>query len=292
MISVVVCSVNRNLALQVKRNIDETIGVECEVILIDNTIEKKGITQVYNTGASQAKFDIICFVHEDVLFKTMNWGNKIIQYFQNDARLSLVGVAGSRYKSKTLSGWSTGIRRYDCSNVLHINASGKEEKLYANPFSSAALEYTVTLDGVFICARKKSWKKNPFSEELKGFHLYDIDFSFRNAQEAKVAVTYEIDLVHLTEGGNFGDHWLDNTIQWHRSLSQQLPKSADASDVKNFSQIERIINKKWLHRLRSEKISFANRVRWVKETKALYNPALWPHIVVFFGWGSIKKIFP
>jgi hypothetical protein len=291
MISVVVCSVNRNLALQIKRNIDETIGVEYELIIIDNNTANKGITQVYNDGASRAKFEIICFVHEDVLFRTHDWGKKIAGYYDQHPQLSLIGVAGSRYKSRTLSGWSTGLRQFDCSNVLHINASGGEQKLYANPFSSPDIEFTVTLDGVFICARKQSWKQISFDNNLKGFHLYDIDFSCRHAQVSKVAVTFEIDLVHLTEGGNFGDAWVNNTIEWHSAFKQQLPLSAESSLPHNTASIERILKKKWLHRLKTENISFANRMRWIKETRALSNPTLWPHIAVFFGWRSIKKMF-
>ena len=136
MISVVICSVNKNLALQVKRNIDQTIGVEWQLILLDNEVLKKSITEVYNLGAAQAKFETICFVHEDVLFRTGEWGKRIIDYFNDDKDLSLVGVAGSMYKSRTFSGWSTGISSFDCSNVLHINKLGQEEKLYSNPLSS------------------------------------------------------------------------------------------------------------------------------------------------------------
>src|SRR5687767_3493503 len=223
MISVVICSVNKNLALQVKRNIDQTIGVRWQLVLLDNNVLKKSIAEIYNIGAAQAEFEIICFVHEDVLFRTQDWGKLIVHYFSMDVDLALVGVAGSTYKSRAFSGWSTGISSFDCSNVLHINKSGQEERLYSNPFSSKALQNTVTLDGVFICAKKECWQKHQFDEGIKGFHLYDIDFSVRNAKSGKVAVTYEIDLVHLTEGGNFGDEWLNNTIAWHNKFKDQLP---------------------------------------------------------------------
>ena len=104
MMSVVICSVNKNLALQVKRNIDQTIGVEWQLILLDNGVLKKSITEVYNLGAAQAKFDTLCFVHEDVLFRTKDWGRRIIDYFDHDKDLSLVGVAGViNYLSTTVT---------------------------------------------------------------------------------------------------------------------------------------------------------------------------------------------
>src|ERR1700750_840709 len=109
MISVVICSANKTLAEQIKQNISETIGVPWQLVLIDNTQLNKGICHVYNLGASQAQYDIICFVHEDVLFQTSSWGAAIASYFRDDAQLGLVGIAGGRYKSQTLSGWWTGI---------------------------------------------------------------------------------------------------------------------------------------------------------------------------------------
>lgn len=285
MISVVICSVNKDLALQVKRNIDHTIGVEWQLILLDNNVLKKSITAVYNLGAAQANFETICFVHEDVLFRTHDWGKRILSYFDNDKVLSLVGVAGSIYKSRVFSGWSTGISSFDCSNVLHINKAGQEEKLYSNPYSSKSLQNTVTVDGVFICARKECWQRNPFDEGIEGFHLYDIDFSFRNFMSGKVAVTFEIDLVHITEGGNFGDDWVNNTIEWHKRFESQLPQSLN--EINEKAVIERTVMKKWLHRLRGEKILFSNRLKWLRESGAAKFPLLWPHILIFLGWRAI-----
>lgn len=280
MISVVICSVNQALAAQVKRNIDTTIGVPWELILLDNSVLKKGITEVYNIGAARSNFDILCFVHEDVLFRTRDWGKKIVGYFEGDEKLGAVGVAGAKYKSKTPSGWSTGIAGLDCCNILHIDKTGAEQRLYANPAAAATLDYCVTLDGVFICVRKDVWQKTRFDEEhLKGFHLYDIDFSFRVAMNHKVAVTFEIDITHLTEGGDFGNSWLNYTILWHEIFFRQLPNYT--AEIKNPFAIERIITKKWLHRLKGENIAFINRLKWLRVTNALKYPALWPHVGLF-----------
>lgn len=285
MISVVICSVNRDLAVQVSRNIGETIGVDWEMILIDNSVDKKGITEVYNLGASRAKFDIITFVHEDVLFNTQNWGALIIRYFREDKDLSVVGVAGSKYKSRTLSGWATGIRSLDCCNILHLDTYGVQQKIYSNPLSKN-IDYTVTVDGVFISTRKTSWIENKFSNTIKGFHLYDIDYSFRQSLNSKVAVTFEIDMVHITKGGNFGNEWLMNTIMWHEAWRSRLPVSTINVPT---PRVELVIAKKWLHRLRNENISFANRIKWLRDTEAYKHPILWPHIAVFLTWNILQR---
>ena len=118
------------LAAQVQQNITDTIGVPWEAIIIDNTISPKGITQVYNKAAAQAKFDILCFVHEDVLFTTQNWGETLINTFKADNRVGLIGVAGSKYKSKLPSGWFSGISAIDCCNIAHLDKDNNQQVMY------------------------------------------------------------------------------------------------------------------------------------------------------------------
>ena len=172
MISVIICSINKIFATQVQVNIAETIGVPFEIIIIDNTINPKSITRVYNQGASTAIFDILCFVHEDVLFTTQNWGSYLVTAFLNDAELGLIGVAGSKYKSKVPSGWFTGIRQYDCCNISHLNTFETSQKVYFNPDYSKKMQSVVVLDGVFLVSTKHVWenirKKQHFF--LKGYN--------------------------------------------------------------------------------------------------------------------------
>jgi hypothetical protein len=267
--------------------------VPWELILVDNTILKKGITEVYNTGAAQAKYDILCFVHEDVLFRTNDWGRKIAGYFENDADLGLVGVAGSKYKSRAYSGWFTGLAEMDCSNIFHMDRQQNEQRIYSNPDGATSLVSTVTTDGVFICTSKRAWKEVRFNDQLlKGFHLYDIDFSFSVSMKYKVAVTYEIDIVHLTTGGDFGNVWIDETIKWHNIHFPYLPKSIADLPADIIFRNERIIKKNWLRRLKGEKISFRNRLRWTRGTKAYQDLSLWPHIFTFLVFGTYKKFVP
>ena len=69
MISVIVCSIQPKWLADLKENIESNIGVEYQLIAVDNRLEKKGICQVYNEAANEAKFNIVCFIHEDVLIK-------------------------------------------------------------------------------------------------------------------------------------------------------------------------------------------------------------------------------
>lgn len=289
MISVVICSVNKDFARQVKRNIEETIGVDWELILIDNLELKRGITHVYNLGASRARFGILCFVHEDVLFNTPDWGKTLVSIFQKDAAIGLVGVAGGKYKSRTFSGWATGNKSLDCCNILHLDPDGNAQRFYTNPDPAMTLQQVVVADGVFMCVPKHIWEEIPHNEALiTGFHLYDLDYSFAISERYKVMVTYDIDITHLTTGGDYGNKWVNYTMDWHRHHKKQLPRSIAAPQSLP-ARLESNVCQGWLHRLRTEKISFRNRVRWTFLSGAVTDIMNWPYIGLFFLYRLFKK---
>jgi hypothetical protein len=287
MVSVIICSINKTLALQVEKNIDKTIGVPWELILIDNTQSKKGITSVYNEGAARARYDILCFVHEDVAFETQNWGRLIQQYFDNDAQLGLVGVAGANYKARTWSGWWTGIPSFDYCNIFTGSNLETAIKTYLNPDPTIKFHQAVVADGVFLCVRKQAWEGSKFNETLiDGFHFYDIDFSFNIARSHKVAITLEIDILHFKMGGDYGDVWMRFAIPWHRQFKNELPFST-AGDIKR--NVERTIYKHWLMRLKGEKISFANRLKWIFQGGHWLYVPVWPYIGLFLFYKLFRR---
>ncbi len=266
MLSVLICSNDIFYQNQVRENIKNTIGVPYEILCFDNRLEKKGICYVYNELASKASFPHLCFVHEDVLFRTQGWGKHILDSFAEDSNIGVIGVAGSKYKSKTFSGWYTGYREFDCANILHLDRNGGATQLIflAND-SHNKIEEVVSIDGVFISCRKEIWEQVRFDDDqLKGFHFYDIDFSLRAAQHCSVMVTYEIDMVHITTGGDFGNNWVDTAIAYHQSNNDKLPYTKLRSVPHD---IEIRIANTWLDRLKTVKISWAKKVKWIRLQK-------------------------
>ncbi|CAN5424734.1 hypothetical protein BH11BAC5_BH11BAC5_35080 [soil metagenome] len=289
MISVVICSVNKTLVAQVQKNIAETIGVIWEAVIIDNTIAPQSITHVYNMGAAKAAHDILCFVHEDVIFTTQNWGLKLLDYFKNDTMLGLVGVAGCKYKSRVPSGWATGIAEIDCCNILHLDSKGNQHKMYFNPVPGSLAQEVVVLDGVLLCCPKKVWKEVRFDDVLlKDFHLYDLDFSLRVAEKYKVMVSFEIDMIHLTEGGNFSDKWLEATLTWHKKMNAKLPAYVQGFSF-NKKQLEDKIVRAWLIRLKHENIGFYNQLYWLMSAKIWEHLSAWPNVLLFMMKKYLKK---
>jgi glycosyl transferase family 2 len=292
MISILICSADNSLLGQARRNIEQTIGVEHEILFFDN-LEKKGICEVYNYLAGRAKFSYLCFVHEDVLFQTANWGVVIGDIFSANHAIGVVGVAGSKYKSKCFSGWYSGIRSFDCANILHRYSYG-DESIYLQPHSENALEEVVCLDGVFICSRKEIWQHSKFNEaDLKGFHFYDIDFSLRASAICSLAVSFNINIIHITTGGDFGNNWVKTAIEYHSRSGKLLPGT---KLINHSNSIEERISKTWLDFLKGYRISWKNKLRWIRMQKLHYKPALYYPIVRFlfyepFGIGKFRKLF-
>lgn len=280
MVSIVICSIDPQRMRTVSANIQATIGIEHEVIIIDNAKELGGMGAGYNTGASRAKYDIICFMHDDVEFLTQGWGQCVLTHFKSSASPGLIGIAGSRYKSKTISGWWTNQPKADCCNIYQRLPTGKDRKFLLRPAGKNDVSVPVkVLDGVWLCTRKKIWEEFPFNTaELKGFHFYDLDISLRISEKYTVAVVYDVDLLHFSNG-NFGDEWVRGAIYFHEQVNKvPLPASVDVPAA----NAEAHVCKAWLQRLQIEKISWQNRKLWVKAAKAMDHPGLWPAVAGFY----------
>ncbi len=287
MLSILVCSINVSYLEKLKINIQETIGNEYELLVWDNLANAKPITEVYNRLAEQAKYPFFCFIHEDIQFQTKNWSANLLHSFEKNKETGLIGIAGSKYKSRTPSGWSTGLLDLDFCNIFHKNKNGITEHLYNNP-RQAINENVVNIDGVFIAIRKEVWNTVRFNESLlRGFHLYDIDISFQVTKKWKAAVIFNIDILHFTEGGSFGNEWVEYTLKWHKYFSNELPQTVEGYTARH--GIEIIVGKNWLYRLYREEISWRNKWKWIMAGKIWYYPAVWPYIAFFLFGKYIKK---
>lgn len=289
MISVLICSVNPEFLKNVQENIRDSIGIPFEILHFDNRVENYGICKVYNDLAAKAKFPYLCFLHEDVILKTENWGKKIIETFSGDSEIGLIGIAGSKYKSAYFSGWYSRIKELDCANYFHQYPSGSEH-VFLSPTGTKNSEEVVCIDGVMICCKKEVWKQVLFDDNLlRGFHFYDIDFSLRVAQQFKVMVTFDIDLIHITTGGDYSNNWVETAILFHKKKKDKLPFSKTNL---NRQQIDRRIIITTMDHLKNYKISFKNKKRWIVLQKLYLNPLFYYSILKFMLYQplGLKKI--
>lgn len=273
MISVIVCSVRPERLASVSKNIADTIGVPYELVSIDNRAAQLGICAAYNRGADQARFDILCFVHEDVEFIDRGWGARVLTHFENDPFLGLVGLAGSRYKACVPSGWFNDSPDDICLNVWHPSGTGTKQMLQRpKQFECETTIPVVALDGVWLCARRSVWHQIQFNEELTGFHFYDVDFSLRVAEKHSVAVVYDVALLHYSYG-SFNAAWVLAALEYVNHSLRKLP--AFVAPPNSVDEKERVAVRYWLRFLRKKGLPLRLRLRWLSASRCWAYPSEW-----------------
>lgn len=257
MISVIVSSYQQGVFEAFSNSVANTIGeVPFEIIQIWNP-GIMGICAAYNKGAQKAQFEYLCFVHEDVLFATNNWGACIIAHLKNK-NIGAIGIAGTAYKSKAPLSWSV-VKEYCAIHLLQHYANKKKPQTERyNPGNSDTYR-VVALDGVFIATRKEVWERHAFDQNLfKGFHGYDIDFSLAVAQQFEVHVVFDVLIEHMSQG-NPNQDWLEAAIQISKKWGRQLPFHCVDLDQATIFKIEEKCKQKFRQKLRNYKLGWLKR---------------------------------
>ncbi|CAM2836685.1 Glycosyltransferase like family protein [Flavobacterium succinicans] len=260
MISLIICSRTTALSELLVQNIESTIGCNFEWIVIDNSENRYSIFEAYNLGIQKSKGKYLCFVHDDVLFHTQSWGQRIVSIFESDTSIGLLGIAGAKVKTKMPSAW------WDCDSQyirMHLKQHFKngEVRDWTIGHQTAPLEEVVAIDGVFMMARKDNSIR--FLESLTGFHNYDLNLSFEYLQKGyKIMVTNLIYIEHFSIG-KLDAAWYASTLKIHNHYRSLLPRKVTISnDLKSleFKNGARFLQGLWENRMFNKAIVFWMRL--------------------------------
>jgi GT2 family glycosyltransferase len=219
LISIVICSRTRTLDLGLISNIEQSIGVAYEVILIDNSANQYGICQAYNMGVKQSKYQILCFMHDDITYHTQNWGTNVIAHF-NTNEVAAIGVAGTPYCA-FMPGpwWGNGILY---QHLLQGNQNNPA--VLTSNANSVAQRQAIILDGVWLCIKKDIFEQISFDEiNFKGFHIYDTDICMQLYQLGKKAYCINDVLINHASLGRVNSAWINNNLTFHGKWEKLLP---------------------------------------------------------------------
>ena len=232
-ITIIICSINPKRCEETVKNITETIGVEHQIIVFDNRENNWGICKVYNHCAENANSPYLCFMHEDVLFGTNNWGSILINFAETTPQCGIIGFDGSTQILKNMYSWGYG---ESWGNVAHgrIEKSHDYLKLnyryhhYKNPNNEEFSKVT-GIDGFFQFVKKDIWDKIKYDEiHFTGFHFYDIDFSFAVSQKYNNYVCFMVNVFH-DSSGNLNAEFVKNIWifqkKWKETLSSHVKKN-------------------------------------------------------------------
>jgi len=236
MISIIVCSINDDLRNHLHQNITENIGCDFEFLYTDNRINPRGICAVYNKLAFKAKGEYLCFMHEDVLIETKNWGEKLISK-ASDKKTGVLGFAGAGLLS-VIPYWNDRHTQFACYKQYLKNGELFEDLTLNKPADNVKV---AVLDGMFLFCRKEVWENHPFDEHtFPGFHLYDIDFTLSVAQQYTNYVDCDVVIAHYSMG-SLDRAYYDGLIDFYNKWKAILPYSVNPEIIKdNLDKILRL----------------------------------------------------
>jgi len=203
-----------------KNHLIKSCGVyKPEILYIENDGEYS-LTEVYNKLIDMATNDVVVLCHDDIYFDTVDWGRRILKHFDK-TDYGIIGVAGSTELSKNGVWWDDKSKMYGIVN--HEQNGKKWESKYSEDLRNKITQSCI-VDGVFI-ALSKSRIRERFDENIKGFHYYDIDFSFSNCLEGvKVGVLYNVRITHKSVGIT-NSEWENNRNCYLQKRQELLPFS-------------------------------------------------------------------
>ncbi|MCP9610625.1 glycosyltransferase [Coprobacter tertius] len=236
MITIITCSIHPEKKVALEQNIASTIGIPYEFIGFDNRETAYGITKVYNQCASEARYDYLCFVHEDIQFDTQNWGKIIIGKLQ-EKDCGVIGFAGSAVKPRAISGWGS-IPEYTRFHYIQ-HQKGKKPYVCKKGADENEFSQVIVLDGMCLFSTKKVWQDCRFDETtFPGFHLYDLDFSLQVALKYKNYVCNSVMIEHFSDGA-YNPGWLKGTLDFHEKWGNILPVYVNRPNEKTVNKHER-----------------------------------------------------
>ena len=222
MISLIVCSRNQDIPQRLRENIAETIGVEYELLVIDNSKNQYSIFTAYNEGVQKAKGDILCFMHEDILYHTYGWGDTVLCHFAKDREMGMIGVVGGHYLQDAPLTWFDIYMEPEGQVIQHFQDKKTEKVVFTRMSNDSKVE-VATVDGLWFCVRKDLFEKIRFDETIGLWHGYDIDIAMQVwACGRSVCVCYDILIEHFSHGDDKMG-FKEALDRWHEKWRGSLP---------------------------------------------------------------------
>lgn len=218
MLSLIICSREKDVSPSLRSNIAKKIGADYELIVINNFENKLSIFEAYNLGIEKSNGEFLVFLHDDILFNTEKWGQKINEIFYTHPRLDLLGVAGSKIKTRMPSTW--------WANDVHIRMIQHHKQGWPTEYKNSGFEGhnlidVAVIDGVLMILRKDDNIR--LNEEMEGFHNYDMDLSLLvHKKGRRICVTNLIEIEHFS-GGTINKDWFKSASRFHYLNSKKLP---------------------------------------------------------------------
>lgn len=200
MISCIVCTRRPKALADLEKNISLTIGTDYEVVIIDNSSNHYSIFTAYNEGIRLAKGDILCFMHDDIIFHSDNWGTTLQTTLQ-DSSIGIVGVIGSQFLPNKMASW------WLCENTKGTILQGERTSNGKYTSSLSGVEVSdvtdvVVVDGLWFAMTRDLTNHVRFDDKTyNSFHCYDVDICMQAiSNDRRVVVIPNVLIEHISMG--------------------------------------------------------------------------------------------
>jgi hypothetical protein len=200
MVSAIICSPDEARSARAVAHWQALLaGRPGEVIPI---VGPSSLSAGYTEGLARAKGDIVVFSHDDVTLP----GNAVHRMVAHLRTVDVLGLAGTTRLSGP--GWVSSGWPYLRGQVVHVLAEGAGCSVSVYHPHHGLMGGVQALDGLLIAARSDVATAVGFdARTFDGFHLYDVDFSFRAYLDGyRVAVAGDIPVLHASTG-SFDEAW-------------------------------------------------------------------------------------
>jgi hypothetical protein len=194
MFSIIVCSNRPELAESARSHYERLFqGVEHEFLLIGDA---RSLCEGYARGFAHARGEYVVFSHDDVEFVTADAATRLARHL---GEFDVVGIAGT---TKLIDGmWPSAGDPYCFLLVVYPEAGDMFSVRYAGD-GPLCVDGMQALDGCFFACRREVVVRTGFdAATFDGFHLYDLDFTFRAYLNGfNLAVCRDLALIHQSFG--------------------------------------------------------------------------------------------
>ncbi len=239
-VSAIICSIRPDYFAAIKDKLTRQFARhDFEVIGIHDA---KSLCEGYNRGATSAKGDILIFCHDDIDIVHADFGERLLRHLSDQ---DVIGVVGA---SRLVSGnWGYAGQPSVHGQIIH-RPPGETGNIYLGVgLQAPVVENICALDGVFIATNRRVWELVRFDEEnFDGFHLYDIDFTWRAYLAGfSLAVPMDLLLMHFSTG-TYNREWQRFNVRFLKKFPYltNLPNMARNADLhvklQNIEQVEQL----------------------------------------------------
>jgi len=192
-VSAVVCSADPRKAERIREHYATLFdGHSFEMVQI---ADARSLSEGYNRGFAQTSGDIVIFSHDDIEIVPRDFPARLLRHLSTH---DIVGVAGT---SRLIgANWNSAGWPWLHGCVAH--AAARDHGFFFHCFGPPPRAAVQAVDGLFIAAKRRVCEAIAFdADTFDGFHLYDLDFSYRAFLTSfRIAIAWDIPIIHASSG--------------------------------------------------------------------------------------------